>query len=238
MCTLTYLPETHSSPRLITSNRDESPHRKRAGFPRWFEVKGSELYFPKDGLAGGTWLAINTSGIIACLLNGAFEQHDHNPPYRKSRGLILTESLATGNPVKSLENTDLTDIEPFTLVIFNDGIKEFRWDGKQKYYNSYDPEKPHIWSSAQLYTPDTIEKRKKWFNEWLMNHENPTSSEILHFHHFGGEGDIYNDIRMNRDGQVQTTSISCIEQGSDRITFHHNDLLLNEEQTNSFNTAN
>ena len=89
MCTVTYLPQGNDH-FLLTSNRDEMPSRS----PRSITVSefaGQKLAFPRDEMAGGTWLAVSDHNRLACLLNGAFERHDRNPPYRMSRGVMVLE---------------------------------------------------------------------------------------------------------------------------------------------------
>lgn len=228
MCTLTYLPISEKE-FIITSNRDESPVRKPASLPNSEDIVGKQVLYPKDGKAGGTWIAIADTRRLACLLNGAFEAHEHNPPYKRSRGLVVLDSFTYESNEEFFEEYDLEAIEPFTFVSFEykNGlqIKEMRWDGKEKHIASFDASKPHIWSSASLYTDDTIEKRKKWFDDWLSENKKFHQKNILKFHHFGGEGDVYNDIRMNRDEMVKTVSVTSIKVENDKARVLYEDLL-------------
>ena len=54
MCTVTYLPLGNNE-FILTSNRDESPVRKTILPKKYFE-NGVEILYPKDELAGGTWI--------------------------------------------------------------------------------------------------------------------------------------------------------------------------------------
>lgn len=90
MCTVTYLPV--STGFVLTQNRDEAPTRSPQIISKEKRF-GTELLFPKDTKAGGTWIATARDGRTACLLNGAFEKHKHEPPYRLSRGLVLLDFL-------------------------------------------------------------------------------------------------------------------------------------------------
>jgi len=68
------------------------------------------------------------------LLNGAFKKHIAQPPYRKSRGLVLLEIVEADEPQSFFKQLDLFDIEPFTVVLHQPGLlHEFRWDGKDKH---------------------------------------------------------------------------------------------------------
>src|SRR3954447_19258865 len=128
MCTVTFIPLKDRV--ILTSNRDEKYSRKQALPPQQFYFNGGTIIYPQDADAGGTWVAINEDGNAAVLLNGAFVKHTPMPPYKKSRGQVLLEVIQTDRPVRSFVRTDLTHIEPFTLVIIdNKGLYECRWDG-------------------------------------------------------------------------------------------------------------
>src|SRR5688500_18696780 len=90
MCTLTYIPLKDGF--LFTSNRDERRLRAPALPPEVYRVHGKDILFPKDGEAGGSWVASSDS-LQLCLLNGAFERHIPNPPYRLSRGIVLLDAF-------------------------------------------------------------------------------------------------------------------------------------------------
>src|SRR6185295_19041785 len=106
---------------------------------------------PKDGDAGGTWMAIHENGNAIVFLNGGFTSHTPQPPYRKSRGLILLDLIESTAAYHSFMAINLNNIEPFTAIIWDDGhLFECRWNGR-KYHKQLDPLQPHIWSSATLY---------------------------------------------------------------------------------------
>ena len=95
MCTVTFLPKGDTD-FILTSNRDEDP--SRASLALVAESVGSQIvHFPKDPKAGGTWFASNKSDFTLCVLNGGFEKHKHNPPYRLSRGLMVLDFFKTLN---------------------------------------------------------------------------------------------------------------------------------------------
>ncbi|MBK6665833.1 MAG: NRDE family protein [Saprospiraceae bacterium] len=71
MCTVSYMPT--KSGFILTSSRDESKVRKALP-PATYHLHGQDLVFPKDILAGGTWIAASERGQVACLLNGAFDK--------------------------------------------------------------------------------------------------------------------------------------------------------------------
>ena len=168
---------------------------------------------------------MNQCGNAAVLLNGAFAKHEQEPPYRKSRGLIFLDIIASAEPMDWLAEINLYKIEPFTVVMLQETqLYECRWDGTKKNYRQLDEKLPHIWSSATLYPEEVISKRKQWFNQWLADHPQPSQKDIFSFHQFAGDGDRYNDVLMNRDGHMLTVSITSIEISSDKGVMHYMDL--------------
>ena len=226
MCTVTFIP---SGDKLyITSNRDEKHWRSNALPPAAYPYTSGNLLFPKDGDAGGTWIAAHENGNAIVFLNGGFVRHTPQPPYRKSRGLILLDLLDTPNPVMEFTSMPFTEIEPFTAVIWSLGqLFECRWDGEQKHTTQLPVMQPHIWSSATLYDEAVADKRKSWFKKWLRSQKHPSPEDILHFHQFTGDGDTHNDLRMNRDGQVFTVSVTLLALTDEMTQMRYLDLKNN-----------
>lgn len=227
MCTVTYIPFNEKV--FITSNRDEKSRRVIAIPPQSYDFDSGKVFFPKDGDAGGTWFAVHENGNVIVLLNGGFKYHESKPPYRKSRGLILAELIEHETPFNFFRSISLEDIEPFTLVIWeNESLFECRWDGEKKYAKHLDKAVPHIWSSATLYNEEISEKRKNWFEEWVTDKKEFTQQEVLDFHQFTGDGDSHNDLNMNRDGEVFTVSITGVEISDTKTMMTYLDLLNNK----------
>ncbi len=197
---------------FLASNRDEKHFRSSAIPPTVYESETGKLLFPKDADAGGSWVAMHENGNAIIFLNGAFISHLPQPPYRLSRGVILLELITHSSPFQHFTKLNLTSIEPFTAVIWEeDRLYETRWDGGQKHCLELDSTIPHIWSSATLYSEEVISRRKSWFTKWQQQNPEPSLDDILHFHQFTGDGDSFNDLMMNRNGQVYTVSITGVE---------------------------
>ena len=212
MCTVTYIPFRDKV--FITSNRDERLQRLPALAPAVYETPGGRLLYPRDAQAGGSWFVVRENGTTLVLLNGARAPHRPKPPYRKSRGLILLELADGDSSLQRFDTLDLGGIEPFTLVIREEGLlHECRWDGSEKYRRQRDATAPHIWSSVTLYGPEVIRRREEWFSQWLRQHPEPDQEAILHFHQFSGDGDGHNDLLMNRDNVMMTVSITALRAG-------------------------
>jgi uncharacterized protein with NRDE domain len=233
MCVLTYLPLDDGG-FILTHNRDESTARAKAITPRQYWLNGQSVIYPKDPKAGGTWIA-TSSHFTLCLLNGAFEKHEASPPYRQSRGWIILDFLTFRNLSDFIGNYQFTGIEPFTLIIIDQlnefQLTELRWDGQDVYVDSKDDRKPYIWSSATLYDSSVRQSRERWFENWVEQNPDFEAEKILEFHHTGGNGDIENDLKMNRNGELLTQCIAQIKYDTNhRHEVIYQDLLSNNGQ--------
>lgn len=223
MCTVTFLPT--SSGFILTHNRDEAPSRSPQQISR--EIVGDDvLLFPRDTKAGGAWIATAKSGKTACLLNGAFVRHHHNPPYRRSRGLMLLDFFEWKQAEDFFRDYDLDGIEPFTFLLFeNASAAELRWDGTQRHLKILNPEIPHFWCSATLYPPDMQIRREQVFREWLGNTVRRPPSAVHRLHLTGSVGDPENDFVMNRGGRVCTVSVTQVVAQKEFVRMRYFDLL-------------
>jgi hypothetical protein len=227
MCTVTYIPSKDAV--FLTSNRDEKHWRTPASPPAVYEFGSGKILFPKDGNAGGSWIALHENGNVVIFLNGGFVAHTPQPPYRKSRGLILLDLMDHPTPYNCFLAINLNNIEPFTAVVRDNAhLFECRWDGEQKHYTELDSNVPHIWSSATLYGPVIVEKRNSWFSEWIAKNPQPSQEDILHFHQFTGDGDGHNDLMMNRDGKVFTVSVTSVNISNNALSMTYLDLQNNQ----------
>lgn len=229
MCTVTFLPKGPQS-YILTSNRDETPKRA-ALHPAGYSVFGRQLYFPKEPLAGGTWIVTDKRHFTLCILNGAFEVHKRTPPYRLSRGQMILEFFRYGSVSTFLEEYDFTGIEPFTLVLVDStastDLTELVWDGVAAHIQKLDVDQPHIWSSATLYPKEIANQRKAWFRSWLEERTRFDQSEIINFHKYGGRGDLWNNFVMKRGDNLETVSITSIEKANE-FAVKYEDLLTKE----------
>ena len=224
MCTVTFLPLENNN-FILTSNRDETPIRETLP-PKKYIENGIEMVFPKDKKAGGTWIGTSSKNRLVCVLNGAFIKHTRKASYKKSRGVIAKEALQSDNFKAYIENLNLEEIEPFTMVIVdwnnnNLNLFELIWDENQKHFNKLKNE-PKIWSSATLYSDKMKALRKKWFKDWV-NENDFNSSTILQFHH-SEIGDKEQAIFMKRPF-VETVSITSVKKENKTIELLYEDVV-------------
>lgn len=235
MCTLTYIPLPDGQ-YVLTDNRDEHILRPMASFPSSFATsEGKQWWAPIDPQGGGTWIGSEAYVKTLCLLNGAFQSHIRKPSYRKSRGLIVKELLESSRPFITLQNMDLSGIEPFTLILVKHSpvlrIIEAVWDEAQLYIKDMDTASAHIWSSTPLYNPEQRMARQQLFNDFLA--EKPSKlwsvNDAWDFHHNKEGLDASNAILMQRKlmRTMSTTSIWMDKQWKMR----YKDQLKEEEVT-------
>lgn len=180
MCTLTLALQGERS--VVTSNRDENLSRPRAEAPAWHAYNGTELFFPRDPAAGGSWIAHNRKRQVGILLNGAFEAHLKEPPYRKSRGIVLLELMSDRDTLTGMNLIELSGVEPFTFIFLDTLPFELRWDGTNKHFREYPGHGYFMWSSSTLYTTEMRERRQRRFEEFLNRNNAPGPEELWELH--------------------------------------------------------
>ena len=233
MCTVTYLPTTNGF--YLNSNRDELISRSVGEISELKTANQTSIYFPKDPISGGSWMATSNTGRTAIVLNGAFKAHQRKANYAKSRGLILLEMMESQHLNVFFKEHNFQEIEPFTFVIFDKNkLIDFRWDGETKHFQELPIDKPIIWSSCMLYDELAKNKRKTWLEKWLRNYPNYTYKDVLYFHKYSGDGDLANDIQMKRGKDLRTISISSIIKNNNDVEIIHQDLIGNSIDQKNF----
>lgn len=225
MCTVSYLPLRDNN-FILTSNRDETPLRNTI-HPQEYLENGVLLKYPKDELAGGTWIGLSDKKRLVCLLNGGFEKHIRKSSYNISRGIIVKNILSADDGVSYINNFDFTEIEPFTLVLVDWSKQletyELVWDGLKKHFNKL-PQEPKIWSSSTLYTKGMRELRKEWFANWLKENNEFHQEEILKFHKNNTLGTPDVSVKMKRP-LVETVSITSVVKEDSKVDISYIDFL-------------
>ena len=231
MCTVSFI--SRNNRYFITSNRDEHISRPLAYEPREEVINATKVLFPKDPRAGGTWFALNEYGAATVLLNGAFVRHGRIGNYAKSRGLVLLDAISSQEPELKLQEMDLYNIEPFTLILFNAKLLEFRWDGDQKYFKPLDKEKDHIWSSVTLYDDNVIAHRASLFDRFLQTTTDIGASDVMDFHS-NNHQDFENGFIIDRKTGLKTFSVTQAVIDQEETLLRHLDLLNNKEYVMPF----
>ena len=198
MCTLTFWPTTRGG--ILTQNRDEQSSRSSITMVR------DALTYPRDAKAGGTWAVASELGQVRCLLNGAYTKHQHLPPYKLSRGLMLLQSFEFETLHDFVQSFDFQGVEPFTIIDFSAGkLTEFRWNGHQVDTKSLPPDKPAIWSSCTLYSTEEQQLRAKNWQYWQPKFDD-AAIEIWQLHTIRVADDAPLSLVRTFDVGAQTVS--------------------------------
>ena len=223
MCTVSVV-RSSGGDLILTSNRDESPSRS-VNKINTESIENQQIMYPGD-TAGGSWIVASNLGWFICVLNGAFKKHSHNPPYKKSRGIIAKEFFQYHSAFQFFQDINLEGIEPFTFIAYDqDKLYELRWDEKVKHFSVIDASRPHVWSSCTLYEPDMQERREKVFHNMLSDIPEISSSAMIDVHTHGKVGDPEQDFMMNRSDRVATISMSQIVVSRKKISLFYHDLV-------------
>ena len=231
MCTVSFV--FSNGKAIFTHNRDEKVARPSAIEPQKYIVNNKNIYFPKDQKAGGTWYAVAESGTVLVLLNGADEKHQLKPSYRKSRGLIVLDLISSNSPIEEWNSSDLSDIEPFTIVLFQDKkLFQLRWNEVEKSTLNLDVNQSHIWSSSTLYPKEIREHRAELFQNFIVSNE-ISAEKLFQFHRYTKGDDSENGLIINRNGELKTLSITQTVIQENKIVLSYHDLQNQQEFTNS-----
>ncbi len=215
MCTVSYIPTNKGY--VLTSNRDEHFSRPHAELPNKKQYQEEGIWYPKDGRAGGSWIALKQDGTTAVLLNGAFEKHIKEAIYRQSRGLIFLSITKQDDLLHGFSSENLDGIEPFTLIVKTaKGLFECNWDGKNKHLQEKDRFHAHIWSSCTLYNQEQRLKREAFFSNWLINNNTPSATQIVEMHQSRPFPNNAENFMMQRSDGISTVSITCIKVDSEQ----------------------
>ncbi|MBK8684302.1 MAG: NRDE family protein [Bacteroidetes bacterium] len=214
MCTVTYLPRPNNG-FILTHNRDEHFTRGIAQWPALLSFSNQMVLSPIDRNAGGTWIT-SSQNYTLCLLNGGFEKHVSQAPYRHSRGKIIVDFFNYVSVDDFLQSYNTHQLEPFTLIIVehdSDHIKQCTFDGHQLHLKNLTKNQAYIWSSTTLYDEDSILRRKKQFEVFLQQ-ENYTQEDIIAFHTNKHPSTDQEDILINRNDILKTVSLTSIEKSA------------------------
>ncbi|MBL8628190.1 MAG: NRDE family protein [Rhodospirillaceae bacterium] len=118
MCTVVLLRRpTHDWPILLAANRDEMLNRPWLPPGRHWPDR-PHIVGGLDELAGGTWMGMNETGVVACILN----RHGTLGPQaqKRSRGELVLEALDHADATDAaaaIHDISLSAYRPFNMVI-------------------------------------------------------------------------------------------------------------------------
>lgn len=212
MCTLSW--RRNAEEYELFFNRDELKVRQPAAPPQLHYCEGVRYLAPTDGDFGGTWIFVNEYGLAGCILNRYRDMTlDINKPQYISRGVLLS-SLASADRQEKikvfLENKNLKDYRPFTLVTFKMGcpIWKWVWNGASlDFDNCTDDTKPITSSSYQSIQVE--EARIQCFKAMLKREKKVNALFLQNYHHSCISDNGPYSVCMQRD-DAETQSLCCI----------------------------
>lgn len=118
MCTLVLLRRPgHDWPLMVAANRDEMNTRPWKPPGRWWDDR-PEVVAGLDELAGGTWLGVNDTGVVAAILNRIGTLGP--APGKRSRGELVLEALDhadAADAARALAHLDGDSYRSFNMVV-------------------------------------------------------------------------------------------------------------------------
>ncbi len=211
MCTVVILRRPgHAWPVILGANRDEMADRPWKPPARHWPERG-DIVAGLDELAGGTWMGLNDTGVVACILN---RHGTLGPaPGKRSRGELVLEALDHANAADAAEA--LADLDPLAYRPFNLVIADNRdaywlalrasvagaWVDKQKIseglsmftaFDRDDPADPRIARYRPLFesaaAPDPAAGDWEEWTRLLGSTEGGTEARAMSFRMPGGFG--------------------------------------------------
>lgn len=233
MCTIAYIPFKDGT-FLLASSRDESPERGEVLPPQIVGHNKTNVLAPKDEKGGGTWVGASDAGRLALIMNGAYAPHKRRPPYKKSRGLVVSENFEWLSASAFAGGVDLAGIEPFTSVMIDTlpelRIFELKWDGYLKSFFELRTDKPHIWSSENLFPGSVHRKRVIWFRDFITENPQPSIQDAEDFFRNAGKNAKPEErICMSKNNVVRTVSMTFVQYQRTGWTMKYSDLLKGGE---------
>jgi hypothetical protein len=136
MCTLAIsLGADRRWPVVVAANRDERLGRAAEGWALRATPGGVRWAGPRDAQAGGTWIGVSATGVVAALTNFHAPFDWYPDPARRSRGELVPRALEAPSAAgarEALAPLDPSAWNPFHLVVADPGSAFLWWyDGER-----------------------------------------------------------------------------------------------------------
>lgn len=243
MCTLTYRLTKHGYQLFF--NRDEQTTRAQAIPPTYHKMINA--IYPVDPLGGGTWIAVEKSGLSLALLN--YYQGRVNPLLQEftSRGVIIPYLLMhKGNLHEQLCSMDFSCFQAFQLCVFEadlsaqsgqqDLAKQYIWDGTLFTCSTLlgYPSLP-ITSSSVDYE-DVYAYRKHLFTE-TVSETNAKKKDFIQYHQQQGSLGSYSVKMQRKEAKTVSFTAISVKQSSGenhKVSVEYLDYLTQQSSVSDF----
>ena len=221
MCTVSWL---HQPDGLhLLCNRDEKRDRELASPPVINEIDGVRFIMPRDGRAGGSWIAANEAGLAVTLLNQYNSRLPDTPPY-PSRGQLVLSLMCCRSVEEAaarLRKLDIRVFRPFKLLAFERDAIPLRgtWTGETFLLERLDNMCPQ--TSSSFRTREVIDSRKQRYTNLRKRNGGELTLDLLQQYHRGHhpKRGAYS-VCMHRPDAC-TVSFTHVVLGSDETTLQY-----------------
>lgn len=224
MCTVTIIPSDAGFRFVI--NRDELRTRPPALRPAVVELpSGERAAWPTDALAGGTWIAAGTSGLVVGVLNGNPRPMPPMPHSSEltSRGMIvpaLVECEGARDAVDRLESFSLERFAPFRVVAADRSyVVDAFWD-RQRLHVTRRPLSPVCFVSSGLGDERVLPRVELWRSLIDAAGPTPATQDAFHLHRWPDRPEL--SVMMCR-ADARTVSVTRVEVGSPGVSMSYTD---------------
>lgn len=216
MCTLSWIDNNEGYQLFF--NRDEQRVRSTAIAPYQQIIDTIRVIMPIDPTGNGSWISVNEFGLSLCLLN-YYQGHKRSDTKLNSRGQLLKSlsPLASIADVSTyLQQTDLTQFAPFTLVSFcrqSDATQlAFCWNGLDLSF----PDLDCPISSSSVDFGNVVQSRQQQYRRIT----DISTENLLAYHRSHSPIKGHQSVCMHRS-DAKTVSFSQITVNASTITFSY-----------------
>lgn len=190
--------------------------------PARFEVSGISYLSPVDSEGGGTWIWINTEGVIGCLLNN-YAVKKAGPVDPVSRGLLL-KSLAghqhTESLIHAVSTADLRMFKGFLIFTMDrQGHRLVTWDCDTLRIREKSEINRPITSSGYL-PEEIVAHRRSLYRSRFATVALPSSDELFCYHTLHDPALPAHSVLMCRP-EARTVSLSRIFVEPETVKFSY-----------------
>lgn len=184
MCTLSW--KCSSSGLTIWFNRDEQRSRPPARPPARFHTGTTDCLHPTDPQGGGTWLMVNTPGMVACLTNH-YEAETSFPTERISRGTLVlalrdsaSEDALTARLHREVQDQSFAPFHLWTASLLSPPAL-WQWDGTT--LRQLELSRLPIHTTSSYRSEEVAETRRQKFAQQVGTEGTPQAHEAFHRQH-------------------------------------------------------
>jgi hypothetical protein len=202
----------------LACNRDELLSRPTAQRPVTRHFGDRRAAFPLDPQSGGTWVAVNDTGLTLAVLNvnapAPARRLDPTDRFdRQSRGLIIPSLLHCFDANEAYELASAIapqHFPPFRLIILDAlmwaDVRSDGWDLTRsiRRFNG----SPLMFTSSGLGDDIVEQPRRELFDRMIGANPHPGNQDAFHSHHWPDRPHL--SVVMNRD-DARTVSHTIIE---------------------------